>query len=401
MASRESALAELRKQQERERVALGVERPIGGSDTRAAALAKADQRERESVIENDTVYSWHFRYPAQLERKRWARTRDIILRVAPGADEDASYLEMVARQAASVEMILRGEYTDTPDAQMSAILDRVLIGTVPTLRADALSRRFGDHFFVLISAGLIDFVYQAARAAVLSWKPVAAEGTAAFSFRNTAADVDEVLAADAAPARLLRDTLEAFLFSGFPRAVGFAPPAENYQAPLLILTNANERFVLAHEYGHTLHDAFDIVPADGSPTSEEFAADLLAFRLVVQSGDVLDGLPPNFSSQGAYFVLTVLDVLRQALDIARYGEIREDRGFVGHPPLAARLACLREAYLTQVSSTDDDLWIEPALSPARTLEQLFARVIAEVQSPSAGSHAWTGRVLHRTWDQVR
>jgi len=401
MSTREQALAELQAQQERERVAIGAPRPIGGPDVLAAALAKADRREQESVIEGDTVHSWRYRYPAQLERKRWARTRDIIHRVAPGADEDPTYLEMVARQAASVEMMLRGEHTDTPDAQLSAILDRVLIGTVPTLRADAVARRFGAHFFVLLTAGLIDFVYQAARAVVFSWKPMPAGGGAAFVFRNTSDDVDQILAADAQPVRLLRDTLEAFLFNGRPRAEGFAPPPEHYQAPLDILTTANERFVLAHEYAHALHDALDIVPADGSATSEEFAADLLAFRLVVDSGDLLDRLPPNFSSQGAYFVLTVLDVLRQALDITRYGAIRDDRGFTGHPPIAARLAALREAYLQHVSAIDDDFWIESALSPARTLEQLFARVVTDKQPPGTPSTAWHGRGLHPMWEHVR
>jgi hypothetical protein len=45
---------------------------------------------------------------AEAEQERWRRTVDIMKRVQPGPLEDPSYLEMLARQAASVEMSLRG-----------------------------------------------------------------------------------------------------------------------------------------------------------------------------------------------------------------------------------------------------------------------------------------------------
>ncbi|MCC7052478.1 MAG: hypothetical protein IT355_04370 [Gemmatimonadaceae bacterium] len=390
-----AALESLRRQQQVGREKLGVYHALSRGDVLAQSLARADAREGAATAEDGWIYSNGMRFPEATERTRWARTRAIISRTQPGTDEDPKYLEMTARQLASIEMLLRADHTDAPDARMAEICDRILLGTSPALVPDALARRVGDHFIVLVSFGLIDFCYQSAKASVLSWKPIPAPDGVAFSFRNEAAHVDEVLAADPSPLRLFQSTLEAFLFEGLPRAVSNAPPAANYQAPLGILTNANERFILAHEVGHTLHDALDIVPADGTAVAEELAVDDFAFYAVVESGHRFDALPPNFSAQGAYFVLTALEVIRQALDLARHGEVREDHGFVGHPPVARRLQALRQRYLATVSDRDDDLWIEPALSPARTLQQLWDRVIA-----NGAAERWRGRTVHRIWAGV-
>ena len=393
-ASREAALAELRYQQEQARARLGIVVPIGHGDTLQGALQKAGERESQSSIRGDWIHSSGFKYPTHTERLRWARTREIITRSSPGADEDSSYLEIVARQAASVEMILRGEQGDQHNTRNAAICDHVLLGTFPTINPDAFARRHRDFFFVLLSAGLIEFVYQAAKAAVLSWKPVMPGGGAA-AFKSEPEDVEAVLAENPLPVSLLGMTLQAYLFRGLPRAVGYSPPPRNYQLPLQILTNCNERFIVAHEYGHTLHDALDVVHPGASVIEEEFAADIFAFHLVVASGRVLDLMPPNFSTQGAYFTLTALDIIRQALDLVRYGEIREDRGFAGHPPVAHRLERLRQCYLQTVSNRDDALSIRPALSAARTLQLLWSRLRKE-----GAEEKWPGCELHRIWKGV-
>lgn len=386
----------LREQQRAARERQGVKTPIAKGDALKIALACAGRRESEAVLRNDWVHSpSRFKYPACTERLRWARTRDILQRTSPGPDEDGSYLEMIARQAASIEVVLRQEHTDQPNQRLQQICDRVLLGTLPSLDASACARRHGDYFFVLVSAGLIEFAYQASKAVVLSWKPVPAPAGSAFSFQCEPSDVQEVLAADPMPLSLLRMTIENYLFKGLPRAVGYSPPPLNYQAPLALLTESNERFVIAHEYCHTLHDALDIVHGGGSMHSEEFASDVLAFHLVAESGHLLDLLAPNLSTQGAYFVLTVLDVLRQALDLVRYGVVRNDQSFVGHPPISQRLQVLHECYRKTVTADDNDDSIRAALFPANTLSLLWQRLLGDGLAAN-----WRGRVLSRVWEGI-
>src|SRR5690554_360523 len=113
---RAAAVREVQHQQERAWRTL-VPGGRGDSDTAAvieAALARAARREQEASVDQGYVYASGFKYPLVMERLRWARTRDIIQRVAPGPYEDATYLEMLARQAASVEIILRREHTGQP-----------------------------------------------------------------------------------------------------------------------------------------------------------------------------------------------------------------------------------------------------------------------------------------------
>ena len=91
--------------------------------------------------------------------------------MSPGPDEDGDYLEMLARQAASVEMALCGQCGSKPIVRSAEICSRVLLGTVPSNGSAAYSRAYRDFYFVLIEAGLIDFVRQLATAAILSWRP--------------------------------------------------------------------------------------------------------------------------------------------------------------------------------------------------------------------------------------
>lgn len=395
-AGRAQALAVLRDQQQLARQRVGLSGAVSRGDVLARALARAEQREREAVVKEAFVHSGPYRYPLHTERLRWARTRDILERSSPGPDEDGVYLEMVARQAAAIEMILRQEHTGSPSVRGREICDRVLLGTLPALDPDALARRHGDFHFVLITAGMIEFVYQAAKASILSWQPVPAARGARYAFKCEPDDVAGVLARNPLPVKLLGATVEHYLFNGLPRTVGYSPPPENYQAPLGMLTNFNERFIVAHEYCHTLHDELDIVHPGNGMHGEEFASDVWAFHLVVDSGQQFDLLPPNLSVQGAWFVLTARDVLRQALDLARFGEVREDTGSATHPPIGRRLEVLRECYLQSVSPEDGDLSIRAARFASSTLALLWQRVL---DGGAAGR--WHGRALHRIWEGIR
>jgi hypothetical protein len=393
------ALAELRRQQKEGWASLGIVARAVDEDSLGKALRRADQREKESTERDGFIYSG-LKYPAVLERQRWARTREIIARVSPGPDEDGSYLEMLARQAASVEMVLRGDFSGKPMGRGAEVCERLLLGTVPSVRSDAYSRTYADYYFVLVAAGLIEFVYQLAKASVLSWRPkepaspsVQGGGRAQYSFSSEPADIDVVLATNPYPLQLLARTLNAYIFEGRPRDEGFSPPSAAYLAPLTILTNMNERFILAHEYGHTLIDVLDIEFSDDSAWREEFSADIVAFRVVIESARALDGLPPPFAIYGSFFVLTALEIIRRTLDIVRHGVVQKDAGSVSHPPIMGRLENLRRLYLAHVSSTNDENSIRPALAPAKTLEYLWERVANEATGE------WrSGRVPHAIWN---
>ncbi|MGI8570982.1 MAG: hypothetical protein ACR2KT_19035 [Methylocella sp.] len=392
---RDLALAALHKQQLEARARLGVATFISKGDALEAALKRADVRERECVIRDGYVQTPAFKYPERTERLRWARTRNILLRSSPGPDEDGNYLEMIARQAASIEMILCQEHTDQPNQRSQELCDHLLLGTLPTLQPSAFARRHGDFHFVQISAGLMEFAYQSSKAVVLSWKPMNGPESNRSEFKCEPEDVQSVLSKNPLPLQLMRLTIENYLFDGWPRATAYAPPPINYQAPLELLINCTERFIIAHEYCHNLYDAFDIVPPGDPLRGEEFAADVLAFHLVAESGFCLDRLPPNVSTQGAYFVLASLGVIHMALDLARYGEVREDLGFAGHPPIKQRLQVLRECYLQTVTREDSDLSIRAVLFAAETLDLLWRGLLDD------GIVArWRDRVVHPIWAGV-
>jgi len=393
--ARDEALEVFRKQQQdaRKRVApLGT--PGDRADVLAQALAHAQAREAGCVERDGYLHTNIFRYPVASERKRFARTREILERSSPGPDEDGVYLEMIARQAASIEMMLRGELAAAPAAKMQQICDRVLLGTLPTVDLDAYAKRHGDFYFVQLSAGLIDFLYQTSKAVVLSWKPSPPPQGAGVSFKCEPEDVQSVLAADPAPYRLFVATLEAYLFRGSPRSATSRLPPQQYHPPLEMLTNFNERFVLAHEYCHTLHDAFDIVHT-GVAFGEEFASDAIAFQLVAESGQQLDRVPPNMSTLGSYYVLTALGVIHEALDVVRFGAVQPDKGFLGHPPVEARLDALRTWYQEKVSRDDGMLAMKAALYPANTLRLLWQRL-----RDDGVAERWKGRELDPVWAGV-
>ena len=89
---------------------------------------------------------------------------------------------------------------------------------------------------------------------------------------------------------------------------------------------------MAREYGHAVHEARDVVYPETGPTNEEFASDIVAFYVSVKSGLVLDKLPPYFSLQGGFFVLGVMNVIRDALDLIRFGKAHINERFSGLLP---------------------------------------------------------------------
>ena len=92
----------------------------------------------------------------------------------------------------------------------------------------------------------------------------------------------------------------------------------------------------------------------------------------------------------------MLDLLHQAVDLARHGEVRKGARFGGHPPTEQRLAMLREAYADTVTRADDHLSLRAALFPAQTLSLLWQRLLDD-----RVARTWQGRRLHGSWtDQM-
>lgn len=302
---------------------------------------------------------------------------------------------MVARQVASIEMVLCGEHIDAARAGPSQVCDRVLVGTIPAIDPGAYMTRYMNYRFLMVSVGLIEFMYQAAKAVVLSWLPTTPEKGTSVSFSFRLEDVETVLSQSEVPILLFEATLLSYLFRGMPRVTGYSPPPRLYQYPLLALTNFNERFVLAHEYGHAVRDASDIWLSDATSHDEEHAADLFAYRVCVESGATLDLMPPYLPTQAAAFVFAVFDLLRKSIDIIRYGEEREERAFASHPPLSARRLALQRYCQELVNNGDDDTWSRPVSFPAMTLEFLWNRTRDQLIE----NHE-SGRQLHAIWKNI-
>lgn len=389
---RAEAIWELRRRQESVWVSLGLSAGVVRDDVIEQALALATRREREATIDGGKVRAYGFSYPLEMERKRWARTRDIIQRVAPGPLESPNALEFLARQAASIEMILRGEHTDTPNTRANDVCDRVLIGTLPSIAPEAKAVTIKNHFTILLTAGLIDFVYQIAKAVVLSWD-VRRNPSGGVSARGEPDDMDRVLAVNPRVVSHALGTYVNFLFHGLPRVEGLGAPPMDHQLPLTVLINFNERFVLAHEYSHTLFESLGFDAPDDLPRhAEELGADWTAFELLAESGWVLDRLPPNVSLQGAFFVFAVLETLRRATDIARFGEVRQDAGFASHPPLSLRRETLLQWYRERVGQGDDDDSVKGALMPSRSATHLWSKIEEPLRK-----YCELGLPLHAMW----
>ncbi len=84
-----------------------------------------------SEREGECVRTGVFKYPATTEEARWARTREIIQRVAPRPYEDPRFFEMLCRHAASVELLLAGDVqSEKAGAGVPRnLLTRILIGS--------------------------------------------------------------------------------------------------------------------------------------------------------------------------------------------------------------------------------------------------------------------------------
>lgn len=376
---------------------------LTGEQLLEAALRSAQRREEASKREGQFIVTDTFRYPAELEERRWKRTRQVIARIQPGIDDDPVYLAELAREAASIELVVSTSLTRFPSQEVLALCDHVLLGTTSEIDADASSNQQGKDALVLLKMGLIEFLYQAAKSVTMSWK-------------KGITGPDRVLRKDSYPVDLLSATLDAYLFEGKPRVAGFDPPPDEYWHNLAMLTESSERFVIAHEYGHALWQELGIHNVPAIPQSnwqKEMEADFFAGLYVTKSGEILDRRAPNIVLQGAFFSLEALDILRRAREIVYFGAIQDDHGSETHPPIAMRTEYLKKLYDSafRVNVLEDgsrlnygefddfygnqdiyDLSIDWALGPSSTLEKLW-----DLIEPRFVEAHHTNRKLHPVW----
>jgi hypothetical protein len=404
-------IARLRAYQMKSRKALGIVSKLDEKQVITLALEQAKFRETLFKREGDMIRSGSKQYHAEAEQRRWQRTRAVIQRVVPGLDEDPVYLEILARQAASIEMAFLDDSGKPPGLNKPTDFERYFLGTVPDANPEAFSQSVGDYALVVLSDGFISFLYQAAKSVVLSWRPVEPAPGSKFSFRTSPEDIAIVLGKDPYAQELLYRTLWTWLTRGHPRAVGYNPPPEMYRPALEDLITFSERFSIAHEYAHALYDKHGLPPSFPARLSPdwfvEYRADQVAFVVTAISGLEIDELPPNLALQGAYFVLTALDIKRKAVEILRCGHIHNDTGSESHPPLHERIQMLQALYKREVGSgmkydvpverrpsqkKTIDLGIEGALIASETLSLLWGRI---EQRFYEANHK--GEKLHDIW----
>ncbi|WP_158580747.1 ImmA/IrrE family metallo-endopeptidase [Cellulomonas rhizosphaerae] len=366
--------------------------PEGGLDGHRVALARVDERERAAIPDGDDVRVEGFRFGAASERDRLERSRVIIDRIEPGPYEDGIKLEILARQAAPLELALLDLETDRVTRPIARALDHVIIGTTGWQRHDAVTSKVGGGSAITFSDGMMTAYYQSAKAVVLAWPLVT--GTDGLEYLSTRLELMAAgLDRDGAPVLQLEEVLGNWFYSGRPLPQRSVPPAsEQRRRGLTVLTACMERFVLAHEYVHAVFDQQGAPFPGEEPASaieREVRADLVAAQLVMGSASVWDRFAPNMSLQGALLAVRIHEVVQEALTIAGRPEAAPSDT---HPPLRDRLAMLVDLYREDVHQEGTDLDVRGMLYATQTLDELWSRARVPL-----GEWLTSDRPFHTTW----
>ncbi len=291
-----------------------------------------------------------FMFDPTKERERIMLAEVLIRRVDPGPFEDPNFLALLAYQAASVESVLLGLLREKAQERLS----KFLLGTVHSAIVEASARTLSKHGFTIVAlnSGLVDFIYQAAKAVIEASNPARpASGNSAVVATVDLKIISDGLSKNSAPIDRVWKTLEAYFFKGYPRAHWNESVKEEFQPPLDILISMAERSVIAHEYGHNLAMDFSWAPrpvndqdivgnrASGPQNPRwaiEFFADTQGTILTVLSAANLDGLPPELSLSGVIFAFACLDILEKTLTVLRTGDVSEVTESNTHPPWRTR-----------------------------------------------------------------
>lgn len=260
-----------------------------------------------------------FSYDAAAEAQRIERGEALIRRVDPGPFEDPRYLALLADQAAALELAYEQMWPALPPSTF----DRFLLGTIHSPEVDAFSTGFSRSgiWVVGLNNGLVDFIYQAAKAVVAACDPIRTTGSGRGPLVESSTSLEAVarrLLEDPQPGLRLTKTLAVHFFGGHSRPASDEIVPDVQHPPLSLLIGMAERWVIAHEYGHGL------VPPELEARLQhrqgELFADNIATVATVWSAAVHDVVPPEFALTGALFALRCLDVRRRALALLLTGD---------------------------------------------------------------------------------
>jgi hypothetical protein len=368
-------------------------------DATAKALQFATDLVADGRPEGDRLRFGPFTYPAAAEKFRQARTRAIIERVEPGSFEDPRFLALLARQAASIEIAIRDSPVGGPSAFDAC--SRVLLGTTGEPTSHGFSSLRSGHVVIAISAGMIDFMYQASKAASLALKRID-DKDSAYAASTKIEDTQLELDANRYPVDLLYGTLATWLYEGRPRAPIAATPTPEQSWPIGLLDNSAERFVLGHEYGHAMNDLLPRVmpqltaatPIPNDAWSKEYLADAFSVVTSVTSASEIDALPANIALQGAVLAMKVHEIFDDARSVAAMGAVASISGQVTHPPFEQRIEMLEEGFLLLGANDTDGARaaMRGMLVPSETLDILWRRTLPRLIGDFA-----SGRRLDALW----
>lgn len=290
---------------------------------------------------------------------------EILERVQPGPHENPVYLDLLARQAASVERFLLDEEGIGP--RIAEVLPRILIGSTGEPASTAGTTSDGDASVIKIPAGMIALRAGLAR-------------TVAQIQQTT---IDE----DSSPIGALTDTLFGWLFNGVATI-----EASNGLAELA------ERFVVAHEYGHAILDQFRVpLPwlhcDEVDALTKELRADMVATLAVVGSAAKLDGVPPRAALQGAILAVKAHEMAGRAIDMAAGETGTPGPTSAWHAPVAARLELVQQTYGSMVEDAGDEQLSKDSvlLATDEIWERVRPRLVAELYAGSQLHPLWTRR----------
>ncbi len=365
------------------------------------ALEYIHRYEKGAKVEGNWIRSEAspFRYDLKSERARFARTQEIVDRVRPGEYEEHPLFALLARQAASVELILEAMAPANKPFHPA-----ILLGTLPFTAVDDVSSVSveSDYAIILLDRAFIQFLYRIIKVSVLAWKPMKPPGQALSSFSMSAEDVIEIIDKDKTLEEAFFRCVNGYLLTGFPgpSVEGDIPRA--YQIPLSALLATAERFMIARGYAQlALMDPEFPAPAVFRKTSPRddmertVALDFIAVSYVIASAARLDGSDPEIAIQGCGLPLVCLELIDSAAaalaPTTHRAQPRPGRS------LKERLSTVENAYAYVVEGPGVDLnKIQDRFVPGRfawqTPQLLWERVAARFEQDGGKDRlAWIWR----------
>ena len=191
-----------------------------------------------------------FRFHPVKEAERIRLAEDLIRRTDPGPLEIPQFLTLLSYQAASVESYLSGIF----GADVRERLSTILLGTLqkPEVNATAhLSKR--GYTIIAVNTGLVDLIIESAKAVIEASNPTRpADGRSATAHTSDLDEIVDGLRRNTEPIERVWKTLEACFFEGYPRSTRNETIEEDHGPPFIMLVSMALRWVIAHEYGHSL-----------------------------------------------------------------------------------------------------------------------------------------------------